>query len=304
MFPRVAKIGVLILICIVVAGGSAYLALSLIVKSPDTVVVPVLVGKDAITVLEILSGLGLNARIRESEYNSDYPKNQVIHQDPGPGSEIKMGRDVGLTVSKGVRAIRIPDVQQQDVRQATLLFQEQDLCQGELAYTHSEEAKRNQIISQFPSAGAVVARGQCVDLLVSLGKRPVAVLMPDVRGLSLEDAILTIEMSHLVLGDVSALFQEDRPRGVIVGQKPLSGHRVIEGATVHLVRNKRDVRSRPADGDIIRNAHLYRYRLAYGFLKRRIQVKLSVSGISNDLYNDFVKPGEDIILVLPASASA
>lgn len=299
MLPRIVKIGALILVFILVAGGSAYLTLSLIIGSEDTVVVPDLVGKDAVSVLEILTGLGLNTKIRESEYSSNHPKNQVIYQDPEPGSEIKMGRAVGLIVSKGSRTIRVPDMKQRVVRQATILLQEHDLCQGKLSYTHSEKAKTNQIIAQSPFPGAIVARGQCVDLLVSMGKRPVAVIMPDVEDLSLEDAILTIEMSNLVLGDVAALFQEDRPQGVIIGQKPLSGYRVVEGTTVHLVRNRRAGHSRRADGDIVRNSHLFRYRLESGFLKRRIQVRLNAFGISNDLYNDFVKPGEEIWLIIP-----
>ncbi|UCF94094.1 MAG: PASTA domain-containing protein, partial [Desulfobacterales bacterium] len=76
------------------AGASAYITLTLIIKSEDTVIVPDLVGKDVVLALEFLTDLDLNTKVRGSEYSVDMPKNQVIFQDPEPGSEIKKGRDV------------------------------------------------------------------------------------------------------------------------------------------------------------------------------------------------------------------
>ncbi|MCG2757790.1 MAG: PASTA domain-containing protein, partial [Desulfobacteraceae bacterium] len=68
---------------------SAYLTLTFIIKSENKVVVPDLVGKDVVLILEMLSDLGLNTKIKGSEYSDNVPKNHVIFQEPEPGSEIK-----------------------------------------------------------------------------------------------------------------------------------------------------------------------------------------------------------------------
>ena len=61
-----------------IAGVSAYLTLTLIIKSEDTVVVPELVGKNVVNVLELLTNLGLNTKIKGSEYSAEVPKNHII----------------------------------------------------------------------------------------------------------------------------------------------------------------------------------------------------------------------------------
>ena len=85
MIPRIFKIAALFFIFILVVGASAYLTLTLIVKSEDTEVVPDLVGKDVVYALELLSDLGLNTKVEGSEYSIKVSKNSVIFQEPAPG---------------------------------------------------------------------------------------------------------------------------------------------------------------------------------------------------------------------------
>jgi eukaryotic-like serine/threonine-protein kinase len=65
------------------------MTLTLIIKSEDTVIVPELIGKDVVSALERLTELELNAKVKGSEYSTEFPKNHVVFQDPQPGSEIK-----------------------------------------------------------------------------------------------------------------------------------------------------------------------------------------------------------------------
>ena len=105
MITRIAKISTFIIVLILIIGASAYFTLTLIIKSEDTVVVPDLVGKKVLYVLEILTDLKLNAKIKGSEYSSDIPVDHVIFQEPEPGSEIKIGRNVTIIISKGTETI-------------------------------------------------------------------------------------------------------------------------------------------------------------------------------------------------------
>ena len=63
MIRRVAKISVLLIVFLIITGTTAYLTLTFIIKSEDTVVVPDLLGLDVVFSLEILTDLGLNTKI-------------------------------------------------------------------------------------------------------------------------------------------------------------------------------------------------------------------------------------------------
>jgi beta-lactam-binding protein with PASTA domain len=69
MISRTLKIAALFFVFILVVGASAYLTLTLIIKSEDTVVVPDLVGKDVVYSLGLLTDLGLNTKVEGSEYS-------------------------------------------------------------------------------------------------------------------------------------------------------------------------------------------------------------------------------------------
>ncbi len=303
VIARVVKIAILFIAFIAIVGISTYLTLTFIIKSEDTIVVPDLAGKDIVYVLEILSDLGLNTKIKRSEYSSDIPADHIIFQEPGPGAEIKKGRDVRIIISKGARTILTPNLKGLSVRQARIILEENDLRQGILSSTYSKDIKKEVIITQTPSSGAMIKREESVDLLVSIGVQPKAYKMPDLEGLFLDDAILLIERSDLLLGEIKSSFHKDKPKNVIIIQKPLSGHRTIEGTQVNITINRE-----PGEKGLkylrgAKRVSLFSYRLKEGFLKRHIRVQLNSFGFSIDLFDDFVNPGKEIRLLIPNNNS-
>ena len=146
MISRIIKIGALMVMFAVVVGASAYLTLTMIIKSEDTVVVPRLVGKEVVYALELLTDLGLNTKVEGSEYSSEIPKNNVIFQEPEPGSEIKKGRDVRIIISKGSKTILMPNLEKLPVQQARIILEENSLCQGEITGTYNNHVKKDSII--------------------------------------------------------------------------------------------------------------------------------------------------------------
>jgi eukaryotic-like serine/threonine-protein kinase len=299
MISRILKIAALLFIFILVVGASAYLTLTLIVKSEDTVVVPDLAGKDVVYALELLSDLGLNTKVEGSEYSIKVSKNSVIFQEPGPGSEIKKGRDVRIIISKGPKSIRMPNLENLPVQQARIIIEENSLCQGEISDTYSSRIKKDSIIAQVPTRGTMVTRGECINLLVSLGIRPRTYEMPDLRGRFLDDAIPLIENNNLILGKITSVFYENKPLNSIIAQEPLSGYCVPEGSTVDLVVNRKPGKKGHGVALGTQESSLFRYRLKDGFLKRHIRVVLNSFGVSNPIFDDFMKPGEEIWLIIP-----
>lgn len=304
MIVKIAKIAGLGFAFVMVAGISAYLTLTWIIKSEDTVIVPHLEGKDVVYALEMLTGLELNTKVKGSEYTGDIPKNHVVFQDPQPGSEIKKGRDVRIILSKGPKTFTMPHLRGLSIQQANIILDENDLCRGELSRTYYRQMEKDLVLAQVPASDTVVSRGSCVDLLVSLGRRPTAFKMPDLAGLTLEDALQSIETHNLVIGELKSADQRDKPRNTIVEQEPVSGQRVVTGSTVRLLINRDTQTQISGHSNGLATGNLFSYRLKSGFLNRHIRVSLNTSGFTNDLFDDFVKAGEEIWLLIPTDREA
>jgi serine/threonine-protein kinase len=286
-----------------VAGVSAYLTLTLIIKSEDTVVVPELVGKNVVNVLELLTNLGLNTKIKGSEYNAEVPKNHIIFQEPEPGAEIKKGRDVRIILSKGPKAILVPNLQGLSLQQARIILEENGLCREIISITYSNDIKKDEIITQFPSPGTMITRGECVNMLASKGIRTRIYKMPDLQGLYLDEAIPLIEDSGLVLGEIKSFSYKGKLLETIVDHEPLSGHPVAEKSIVNLVIN-REPGQRGRKHLHGKKTGLFRYRIKDGFLKRHIRVRIDTQNFSNDLFDGLMKPGEELWLLIPQNKSA
>ncbi len=304
MIVKIAKIAGLGLAFALVAGISAYLTLTLIIKSEDTVIVPDLEGKDVVYALEILTELELNTKVKGSEYTGDIPKNHVVFQEPPPGSEIKKGRDVRIILSKGPKTFAMPHLMGLSIQQTDIILEENDLCRGELSRTYHRQMEKDHVMAQVPASGTIVSRRACVDLLVSLGRRPAAFKMPDLAGLTLEDALQSIERLNLVIGELKSAYQNDKPRNTIVEQEPVFGHRVFIGSTVRLLINRETQKERAGHSAGQATGNLFSYRLDSGFLNRHIRVSLNTAGFTNDLFDDFVKAGEEIWLLIPTDQEA
>lgn len=304
MISRVIKIAILFVLFVAVVGISAYLTLTFVIKSEDTVVVPDLVGKNVVYVLEFLTDLGLNTKVKGSEYSTDIPQNHVIFQEPEPGAEIKKGRDVRIILSKGTMSILVPNLKGLSAGQSRIILEENGLCQGVVSNTFSNHIKKDEIIAQIPTPGSFITRGDCINLLVSLGIRPQAFIMPDLAGLSLDDAIPLIERSNLVLEEIKSLFYKDKPQNTIVHQEPLAGHRVFAGSAVNLAVNRKAGRKGQTYLPGAYGVVLFKYRLGNGFLKKHIRVRFTSFGLSNDIFDEIMEPGKEIWLLIPKNVNA
>ena len=304
MFGRIATFFIVMAVFTIVAGISTYITLSLVIKSEDTVLVPDIIGKDVVSVLEDLTELDLNTKVKESQYSVEVPKDHVIFQDPRAGSEIKKGRDIKIVISRGPQIIIMPNFSGISLRRARIAIEELDLCRGATSSTSDLVVDKGDIIAQFPLPGSNVNRGVCVDLLVSNGPRPKSFKMPDLVGLQLDDALLTIDKNHLVHGEINVKYHRDKPKSSILEQVPLPGSRIEEWQPVNMVINRK--KSLASNGSLVSepSKRFFRYRIDKGFLKRHIQVQLKKGGISQDLFDNFIGPDREIWLIIPTDDEA
>ncbi len=128
--------------------------------------------------------------------------------------------------------------------------------------------------------------------------------MPALNGFTLDDAIGLIEKNNLILGKIKSLFFEGKPKDTITDQDPLAGSLVLEGSSVNLVLNRKPGEQSSEYLAGTTNGNFFRYRTTQGFLKRHIRVYLTGLTFSNDLFNEFVKPDEEIWLLVPNQKGA
>jgi eukaryotic-like serine/threonine-protein kinase len=300
---KILRISLLVALFMAMAGIGAYVALTLVIRGEDTVVVPDLVGKDVLYGLQILSDLGLNTRVKGTVYHDQVPKNHVIDQDPDAGAAIKRGRDVKIRVSRGPETISMPNLVGLSLQQSRILLTENGLCQGVLSSMVSPRFDAGQIMAQYPPTGKIVSRNTCADLLISRGAASPVFSMVDLSGFALASAIRRLEQMQLAVGSIRIVRRVDAPLETIVDQSPPAGYRVMPGNRVDLTVNRSNTGQDTGHAESANQVELFRFSLDYGFLKKRVQVKMNLRQLSLNLFDEFLSPGQDIWLLVPKSGN-
>jgi serine/threonine-protein kinase len=304
MIAKILKIAALCTAFLLVAGASAYLTLTYIIKSEDTVVVPDLVGKDVVSALELLTDLQLNTKVSGSEYSHQFPKNHVTFQEPEAGSEIKKDRDVRIMISKGTRNILMPKLIALSEQQARMIMDENGISRGHLSQTFNPAIEKDQIMAQVPAPGVMITRGASVDILVSMGARVAELKMPDLSGLTLDEAVFKVEKTNLAVGAIQSQFIKQKPRNIVIRQEPLAGYRVFESSPVHLVINRPPGKSSTGSFHRPLYGSLLQHDIKSGFLKRKVRIELEHTNHTAEIFDDYVKPGKQIWILVPRDQDA
>jgi serine/threonine protein kinase/beta-lactam-binding protein with PASTA domain len=156
------------------------------------------------------------------EENDQVEQGNVIRQDPAPPMRLKENAIVTLYVSKGQKAISMPNLvglsratAEETLRQNGFTVTEDMFIERE-----DENAPAGQVIGQTPAAGEqVVPSHTTLQVIVSKGKRYVE--MPDVRGLTVDRARLELFKAGLGVGDVveQPSYVTDKP-GIVLSTHP------------------------------------------------------------------------------------
>lgn len=116
---------------------------------------------------------------------------------------------------------------------------ESTLKEANLRYSIDEiaddEVPAGEVISQTPVAGTKVKEQRIIHLTVSKGGQ--AILMPDLKGLTLEQAKERLDKLGLSIGAIENGNDQDMDDDVIISQSPQSSSKVNKGTLVNIVLN-------------------------------------------------------------------
>jgi len=134
--------------------------------------------------------------------SSIVPAGSVISQSPAAGTNVAPGSAVALTVSLGPALVAVPNVVNQTQANASAALSAAGLTTGAVTNASSATVPAGSVIGQNPAAGANVALGSAVALVVSTGP---AALTPAVDATAFSDgtgARTTPAFSTTAAGDV------------------------------------------------------------------------------------------------------
>jgi len=195
--------------------------------------VPDVVGKKSDEAQGILQGRGLGMKVEDRLYNAA-PVDTIVRQSPASGSRVKIGQFDHVVVSLGPQKATIPSLTDRSVRAARIELLRSGLQAGEISSAYLPGYEQDAVLQQDPAPGKSDVSSPHVDMLVSLGARPLAFVMPDLMGMNLADAEQRLTASGLHIGKINVTAEPGAVRGTVLGQTPLHGARVELGSPVDL----------------------------------------------------------------------
>ena len=162
-------------------GGSITAMLS---KGPERYGVPKLVGLTKANATAALQRAHLAVGNVAEAYSDTSGRGTVLTASYQPGTRVKPGTTVNLTVSKGPQPVKITDYTGKSAAAAVAALEKAGF-KVKVTSEHSDSVDKGQVISQSPKSGTGV-KGDTINLTRSLG--PVMVTIPSVRGQGVEAA--------------------------------------------------------------------------------------------------------------------
>lgn len=200
----------------------------------DFVRIPNVVNQNVANATRSIEKEQLFVQVSGEYYHSSIPAGKVISQLPFPHSQVKAGRRVYLTVSKGRESLVMPNLANISLREARIQLIRLGIDIANVSYVHNDSIRANMIVEQSVAKNTPVTSDQKVHVTVSLGPQLVYILMPDLFGLPLEAAEQRLTENNLVLGTIATSPNETFLPNTVINQTPAAGDSVATGTRINI----------------------------------------------------------------------
>ena len=231
------KIIAAIAIAVLILGGAGIFALGTMLgwfgAENTDVTVPYLVGKTMEQASVELEALGLLIKEGQHVDSPDQEKGNITSHSPSEGSVVAQGTAVTVNISRGKKDGVVPTIINKNVEQAEAYLAEYDFKLGTQIMVESHLPK-GTIISQDPAAGEKAKNGASINVEVSDGKGKEMTNVPNMYGLSKEQADAAIAAAGLTIDADNIRYEENElaPPNTILYQTISSGEKVEVGTKI------------------------------------------------------------------------
>ena len=214
-----------------VLGGLGYLAWVLF-RTP-THEVPAVVGLPRDEALALVDDFDWEITVDDDRSDEYRTPGQVILTSPLAGEDLAEGSPLLVVISEGPEFRSVPDLSGLSVADAQAEIESLELVAAEPTAEFSEDVPAGTVISSSVEGvplGGDVLPGAEVQLVVSDGPQPRGV--PQLRGLTEEEATQLLSDLGLVLAVDQQVFDDEVPAGEIATQSPAVSTELARGGTI------------------------------------------------------------------------
>jgi beta-lactam-binding protein with PASTA domain len=154
---------------------------------------------------------------------------KVVAESPTPGTQVKVGSPINITVSGGQKLVAVPNVVGMTQAAAEAALSQAGLTASAQS-GNSPTVASGQVISQAPAAGQSVPSNTSIGITVSQG--PANTAVPDVVEKTESDATAALKAAGLKVKVVTNY--NPAPDGDVYAQTPVQGTLVAPGSTVSI----------------------------------------------------------------------
>lgn len=164
-------------------------------------------------------------------HSATAPENSVISTSPTAGERLYSGEilTVRISLGKKINTATVPDLYGLSEVTARALLEERGLALGKITYRASDTAA-GKIISQEFSPYTVLSEGTAINITVSLGRTAGEKTVPELYGLSIEEARKKLAEVGLVIGGIYSV-SSGAPSGTVITQTPIAGTQITASVT-------------------------------------------------------------------------
>lgn len=212
------------------------LALMLIgfgVFSGKTINVPDIKNMTVTQATQSLEKVDLNLEVEKEIYHSEVEAGVIISQNPESNQEIKTGKTVKVTVSRGTKTGEIPDVVGMSEAEAIKIIEGANFLVGEIKREYNKDQPADIVFDMNPTGATTANEGTKVTIYVSKGQDLSTV--PNLIGSSESDARTLLSDAGLALGSVTYEPSQTFTEGLVIEQSAVANQLVNRNSSVDLL---------------------------------------------------------------------
>jgi serine/threonine-protein kinase len=195
------------------------LILPWIVHSRSEIAIPDVVNREFSVAQQLLLARGLNP-VKSGTTTSDKVKpGRVAFQNPIANSVVREGRNVYLTVSGGEEQVLLPNLRGRSLRDAKITLEQLDLRLGLVTYISSDLPEETVVGQGIPPARKV-NKLTSIPVTISSGADMSQLDVPNIVGMSLEEAQQTLTAQRLKLGKITYKQSNNLVPNTVISQSP------------------------------------------------------------------------------------